>query len=129
MILLDTDIMIDVLRNYPPAVAWLESCGEEVVALPGFVVMELLQGCKNKTEQARLLKGVRMCRVLWPSSERCHEAITVFARHHRSHGIGVLDVLITQVAIELGMALHTFNAKHYAPISSLITVQPYEKVR
>lgn len=129
MILLDTDIMIDVLRRYPPAVTWLESCGEEIVALPGFVVMELLQGCKNKTEQARLLKGVTRCRVLWPSSERCNEAITLFASHHRSHGIGVLDVLIAQVAIESGLALHTFNAKHYASISSLVTVQPYEKYK
>ena len=95
------------------------------MALPGFVVMELLQGCKNKTEQARLLKGLKTCRVLWPSSEGGNEAITVFARYHRSHGVGVMDVLIAQVAIEGGVALHTFNAKHYAPISNLITVQPY----
>jgi hypothetical protein len=25
MILLDTDIMVDLLRGYPPAVSWLES--------------------------------------------------------------------------------------------------------
>jgi hypothetical protein len=29
MILLDTDIMIDLLRQYPPAMAWLDSLGEE----------------------------------------------------------------------------------------------------
>jgi hypothetical protein len=127
MILVDTDVMIDVLRRYPPAVVWLESLGEESVALPGFVVMELLQGCKNKTEQARLLKGVKLCRILWPSMEGCNEAITVFARCHRSHGIGMLDVLIAQVAIEAGVSLHTFNAKHYAPIVGLITIQPYAR--
>jgi len=50
MILLDTDIMIDLLRNYPPAVVWLRSLGDEEIALPGFVVMELIQGCRNKAE-------------------------------------------------------------------------------
>ena len=51
MILLDTDIMIDLLRKYPSAFAWLASLGDEEIGLPGFVVMELIQGCKNKLEQ------------------------------------------------------------------------------
>ncbi len=39
MILLDSDVMIDLLRGYPPAVAWLETLDEEEeLALPGFVV-------------------------------------------------------------------------------------------
>ncbi|HRQ40374.1 MAG TPA: hypothetical protein PLD25_20875 [Chloroflexota bacterium] len=42
--------MIDLLRQHPPAVAWLAGLGEEGISLPGFVVMELLQGCKNKSE-------------------------------------------------------------------------------
>ena len=54
MILLDTDVMIDLLRKYPPAVAWLGSIGEEEVVLPGFVVMELIQGCRNKVEQQKV---------------------------------------------------------------------------
>jgi hypothetical protein len=51
MALLDTDIMVDVMRQYPPALVWLKSLGEEEVILPGFVVMELIQGCRNKAEQ------------------------------------------------------------------------------
>lgn len=26
MILLDSDVMIDILRNYPPALEWFEAC-------------------------------------------------------------------------------------------------------
>ncbi len=29
MILLDTDVMIDILRQYPPAISWLESLEDE----------------------------------------------------------------------------------------------------
>ncbi|WP_413173166.1 hypothetical protein [Anabaena azotica] len=50
MILLDSDIVIDFLRKYPPAISWLSSLGDEAIALPGYVAMELMQGCKNKLE-------------------------------------------------------------------------------
>ena len=40
MVLLDTDVMIDILRGYPPALAWLRSLDDDVIALPGFVLME-----------------------------------------------------------------------------------------
>ncbi|RPJ54990.1 MAG: hypothetical protein EHM12_13065 [Dehalococcoidia bacterium] len=56
MILLDTDIMIDILRDYPPAVQWMQSLGDENIALPGFVVMELIQGCETKRELTSLRK-------------------------------------------------------------------------
>lgn len=42
MRLLDTDILIDVQRGHPPALAWFSSL-TEVPYLPGFVAMELLQ--------------------------------------------------------------------------------------
>ena len=52
MILLDSDIMIDLLRQFLPAIDWLDSLpDEEELILSGFVVMELIQGCRNKTEQ------------------------------------------------------------------------------
>ena len=54
MILLDTDVMIDLLRQYPPAVEWLDSLGSEEIILPGFVAMELIQGCRDKAEQREL---------------------------------------------------------------------------
>jgi hypothetical protein len=41
MILLDSDVMIDLMRQYPPALIWFDSLSdEEELTLPGFVVME-----------------------------------------------------------------------------------------
>ena len=51
MILIDTDVMVDIMRRYAPAVAWLDSLGSETTGLPGLVAMELLQGCRNREEQ------------------------------------------------------------------------------
>ena len=44
MILLDTDVAVDVLRNHAPTVAWLQGLGTAPLGLPGLVVMELMQG-------------------------------------------------------------------------------------
>ena len=38
MILIDTDIMIDILRGYTPAIDWLVSLSDEEIVLPGFAV-------------------------------------------------------------------------------------------
>jgi predicted nucleic acid-binding protein len=127
MILLDTDVMIDLLRKYPPAVVWLNSLGEEEIILPGFVVMELIQGCRNKAEQEKVERDLGVYGVAWPLPEACDEALSVFARYHLSHGLGVLDTLIGQMAVALNLPLYTFNQKHYAAIPDLKTVQPYKK--
>lgn len=119
--------MIDLLRQHPPAVAWLDSLGEEEIILPGFVVMELLQGCSNKTEQGKVEKTLTGFEIVWPLPETCEAALEIFARYHLSHSVGLLDALIGQTAVALNLPLHTFNRKHYAAIPNLVTVQPYRK--
>jgi hypothetical protein len=128
MTLLDTDIMIDVLRTFPPAVAWLTSLGSTELLLPGFVVMELIQGCRNKSEQDQLLRDLGSYRTAWPSSNACDQALQDFARFRLSYSLGLLDALIAHTAIERGAPLHTFNQKHYAAIPALTTVQPYVRL-
>lgn len=44
MIMVDTDIVIDILRKYKPAEDWLAKIKNENIALSGFVKVELLQG-------------------------------------------------------------------------------------
>lgn len=127
MIILDSDIMIDLLRRYPPAIAWLEALGDEELVLPGFVVMELLQGCRSKVEQDSIEKILTAFEIVWPSPETCDEALNIFSQFHLSHNLGLLDALIGQTAVALNLSLHTFNHKHYTAIPNLITTQPYSK--
>jgi hypothetical protein len=54
MILLDTDVMVDILRGYQPAIEWLTSVSDQEISLPGLVVMEILQGCQSAREQKRV---------------------------------------------------------------------------
>jgi predicted nucleic acid-binding protein len=83
-LLLDTDVMIDLTRNYPPAVAWLDEIRAqgEKVSLPGFVVMELIQGCRNAGEIRRVEKDVRNYITRWPSRATCKRSLAACARCH-----------------------------------------------
>ena len=127
MVYADTDVMVDILREYEPATAWLSSLGDEPVMLSGFVVAELLQGCANKDEQAKVVDALAPYARVWPSSEICDRALSLFADSHLAHGLGIIDALIGQTAVDLQLTLNTFNKKHYQCIQDLYIEEPYER--
>ena len=127
MVLLDSDVMVDLLRQFAPALAWLDTLGDDEILLPGFVVMELIQGCESKAQQAQLEKALEPFTVVWPTSEGCDDALGIFARFHLSHNLGIIDALIGQLAVSLDLPLQTFNQKHYAIVPGLKLAQPYSK--
>jgi predicted nucleic acid-binding protein len=126
MILLDTDVAVDVIRGYPPAVAWLQGLGAAApLGLPGLVVMALLQGCRNRPEQSRVEQFYRRYPHYWPGAADCQRALQDFAAYRLSHSVGLLDTLIAHTAVALNEPLATFNVKHYGVIAGLRTIQPY----
>ena len=127
MKIFDTDIVIDILRQHAPAIEWLDTLGDEEIALPGYVAMELMQGCQNKSQLNKLRKFIADFDVVWPSTETCDEALDIFAQYNLSHNLGLLDTLIGQTAVAMDAPLCTFNRKHYAVIPHLITIQPYKR--
>lgn len=125
MILLDTDVMVDVLRGYESAKEWLKSAQE--IGVPGLVAMELIQGCQNTREQRQLEKALSEYQLYWPNEEDCNRALASFSGHHLSDNIGLLDTLIAETAIGANAELATFNVKHYRGLRGLKSIQPYER--
>lgn len=123
----DTDILVDILRGYPPAVKWLAAVADEGLLLSGFVVMELMQGCRNQAELRQVLRFVESHQIDWPDAETCRRAADVFASTYLSHGVGILDTLIGQMAVDEGYPLCTFNVKHYSMIPGIRMEQPYQR--
>ena len=126
MDLVDTDVLIDVQRGHPPALAWFAG-QTELPAVPGFVVMELLQDARNAHETRRSLKLVAPLRIVWPTGVDCNRALSDFTAYHLSHGLGLLDALIAACAIGLSATLCTFNVKHYQVVPDLVTAEPYTR--
>ena len=79
MILIDTDVMVDVLRGHDPAVNWLKGMQNQEIGLPGLVAMELLQGCQNVREQKSLEKRLTFFPLVWAEPEDCSRALKDFA--------------------------------------------------
>ena len=126
MRLLDTDVMVDVLRGRKPAIDWLESL-QEVPGLPGLVVMELLDGCQNREEMGRVRKYLQAFQVYWADDDDSNRAMAVFTQARLTHHSGILDVLIAECAIGLGASLCTFNTRHFQAVPELTIERPYDR--
>ena len=126
MILLDTDILIEIQRGRPTALAWFRSLAE-LPSVPGFVIMELIQGAQNARQVNQVLRLVAPLPVVWPSKEDCENALSIYTAFYLSHKIGLLDAMIGSCATGLSASLCTFNVKHYRVVPGLTLVQPYER--
>jgi predicted nucleic acid-binding protein len=61
MLLVDTNILIDYLRQKPLAVAFVNHHTKANLALSPIVVMEIFQGVTDKTDFQRTRKALRSC--------------------------------------------------------------------
>jgi predicted nucleic acid-binding protein len=81
MILLDTDVLIECLRGKPAAKDWLASSPGEAFSMQGVFAMELLMGCRNRTEQRQVRKFMTLFPVLWPDASDFLRAYDLMASH------------------------------------------------
>lgn len=121
---LDADILIDIQRRHPPAVAWYAAL-PVYPTVPGLVIMELMQDARDKREVEQALRLVKPLPVAWPTNGDCDRALQDFRKLHLSHSLGLIDSLIAATTIGLNATLCTFNVKHYRNIAGLILEQPY----
>lgn len=126
MLLLDTDVLIDVQRGYAPALDWFANLAE-LPSVPGLVVMELIQDAKDTHQVRQALRLVSPLPVVWPTQADYDRALSDFTAYHLSHRLGLLDSLIAACAVGLSADLCTFNLKHYRVVPGLTTVQPYPR--
>ncbi len=126
MLLLDTDVLIDVQRGHAAALAWFTGL-TELPSVPGLVVMELIQGAQNAKQVRDVLRLIAPLPVVWPTTGDFQRALADFTAFHLSNGLGLLDAIIASCAVGLSAELCTFNDKHYRVVPALVTVQPYTK--
>ena len=111
-ILVDTDVLIDFLRGYGPAVSFVDDHSDRIV-LPAIVVAELYAGVKGDAEQTVLENLLSLLRVV-PISDEIARLGGLYRRDYgRSHGTGLSDALVAATAFLEGAELKTLNVKHY----------------
>jgi predicted nucleic acid-binding protein len=128
VILLDADVAIEILRGRPDAIAWYGSLpDDEILAMPGYVVMELAAGCINRAELRDLQRWLVRFRILWLPQNRSHEALQQYFEVTLRNAIGVMDFLIAHTALFHAVPLTTFNIMHFRAVRGLRISVPYRR--
>lgn len=129
MILLDTDVLVDIQREYPPAIIWLKSLGiNATLAISGFSLFELMAGAENRLQMQRIKKLFKPFPLFWPTPGDYRRAIQTFSMAHLSHGSSIADILIGETAVGLGVPIHSFNEKHLNVVPRLEIEKPYSRI-
>jgi hypothetical protein len=118
MILLDTSILIDVLRGSQPAAEWLSRLFE-VPICSELTRAEVMRGVRSpeRARTERLLNSLRWIPVDEAVSRRGGELGREYRRSHA--GLSIVDLLIAATAQLLDADLATANVRHYPMFPSL----------
>lgn len=123
-VLLDTTILVDLLRRFSPAETWLHTCKNFRFYISDIVVLELHAGCRNTQEKERLDRFCSRFDPLHLVAEDTMRAVEMFRRFRLSHGVGILDVLIAAPAARLGIPLLSSNLKHFEFLPDIRVERP-----
>jgi predicted nucleic acid-binding protein len=124
MIVVDTDVLIDYLRDQPGAVAFLEGC-EQPLAVSVVSIAELYVGVREGEERVRLDAFVAAFEALPLEREAGVRAGLWRRQYGPSHGTGLADALIAASAHHAGATLATLNRRHFPMLADVLV--PYTK--
>ncbi len=124
-ILIDTDILIDVANEDLTAINRLaDEAKKAVLSVSIITVMELIVGCRNKSELQKLNRFLSQFHYLTLNQEISDLGIQLMQEYYLSHGLMIPDALIAATAIGYNIGLLSKNQPDYYFIPSL-NLLPY----
>ena len=119
-VVVDTDVLIDAARNVSEAVACLEQVEQNAsLAISVVTEMELIVGCRNKTELRSLEHFLARFQVLGLNEQISETAVDLLRRYRLSHGLLIADALIAATALTSGIPFVSKNERDYRFIAGL----------
>jgi predicted nucleic acid-binding protein len=124
LLVVNTDVLIDYLRDQPEAVAFLEGT-EQPLAISVITVAELFAGVRDGEERRRLDALVEAFAVLALDRPPAQRAGLWRRQYGPSHGTGLADALIAASAEAARATLVTLNRRHFPLLAEVLV--PYAK--
>jgi predicted nucleic acid-binding protein len=124
--LIDTNVLIDASRGLAAATAFLaaqQAAGG--IRISVISAMELVAGCRNATELARVQEFLASVTVLPVTEAVSTRALQFMESYFLSHGLNIPDALIAATAGEYGITLYTRDFRHFQMIPALTIHRPY----
>lgn len=123
--ILETNVIVDLLRNYPPAVAWYKSQPADTLATTPIVWMEAIGGAPNKVRRLKAANFLRRFPFIYPTEASIEWAMQAQITYELQYGVGMNDCLIASASYQTGLPVYTHNLKHYRPLLGQLAQKPY----
>lgn len=119
-ILVDSDILIDITHQDATAIARLTSESQVAeLSITAITVMELIVGCRNKSELATVNRFLTQFHCLKLTPAVADRATELMQTYFLSHGLRIADALIAATAIENRVPLLSKNQRDFRFIAAL----------
>jgi predicted nucleic acid-binding protein len=123
--LIDTNILVDLLRGREEARQWIDQLPNEGRCISVVTAAELLAGARSAREQSLIEEELALYQILWLQEPISRLALEWYKRFHLRYGVGFLDCLIGATALFYELTLATLNERHFAPLPDLRVERPY----
>lgn len=127
MILLDSTVLIDLTRENEEAINFIDTVrkSNHETAISIISSMELIIGCRNKSEIGNTLKFLREYSIIDISVPISRKSYQLIIQYSKSHGLVIPDAFIAATALYEGLTLVTSNVRHFDMIEGLGVQKPY----
>lgn len=120
MVIIDTDILIDAGREDQTAISCLEQIDERFhMAVSAVTQMELIVGCRDKSELRNLERFLQRFRVIRIDEQISTRAVELLKTWRLSQGLLIADALIAATAIITDVQFITKSQKDFRFIDGL----------
>ena len=125
-LLIDTDVLIDYLRNFPEAVKFLENKIETSLCyLSVITIAELFAGVREGKERSAMGSFLQAFEIVKVDTDIAQKGGLYRRDYGKSYGTGLADAIIAASAELYQAKLITLNQKHFPMIKNIFS--PYEK--
>ncbi|MEI8307537.1 MAG: type II toxin-antitoxin system VapC family toxin [Chloroflexales bacterium] len=121
-LLLDTDILIDYLRDRPEAVAYIDNL-DDTLCISVITAAELYAGVREGAERAKLDTFLLAFVIIPVDAEIAMRGGLLRRDFGKSHSTGLADALIAATAQSHQLRLVGLNRKHFPMLPDMLT--PY----
>lgn len=125
--LLDTTVLIDLVRGSEAAADFIDAARQQEVRLCVSVIsaMEMIAGCRNQNEVHQMGKLFADFTLLHLTPDVSAQAYDLMSQYSKSHGLTIPDALIAATALTEGLDLVSDNERHFRMIPDLAVQRAY----
>ncbi len=113
LIILDTDILIEIIRKNITVIQKCDRMGTEKLAISSISFNEFLAGSRDKQDLQRNIKFLKRFKLISINRNIDRLFTELYKTYAISHRPGIPDMLIAATSLHYSYAVYTNNKKHF----------------